>query len=497
MPKKVYKTQRKYACPYCELRDTREKLISHVDKVHVDMIPEGYTASRVVYEAVNKKDHGVCMICHKNVYEWDEKLCRYKNLCDDPRCRETVRSNAVNRMIKVYNKPTLLGDPEHQEKMLAGRKISGKYRFQDGEYREYTGTYEKKCLEFMDLVMNIPSKDIQSPGPVFYYDYNGEKHFWITDIYYIPANLVIEIKDGGSNPNTRSMEDYRAKQVAKEEMITNNGKYNYLRLTNNNFAQLLEILADIKYDMIEPDRGVKIKVNENGGLASSPASSFIPGTMTGAQTSTYVVPVLLDNVGGEVDPDVDGDGDVEFGVWQPALEDRYYVHRKKKKKIVAEDFDMSKHPIMFKYVGEDLPKKIKIFNALIKEKKPLKEDAVCRLFFGHKPMNYDEILFNENFRLIRDNRDALDAISYGVSMYNSINENHDFAKGNIQHKVDDFITIEESPDGYFIRTPYSDTAFPGQPYVRSRLFKSMNEITQNDIECVYEAYNKMVQEGIN
>jgi len=47
------------------------------------------------------------------------------------------------------------------------------------------------------------------------------------------------------------MVDYRAKQEAKEKMITNLGTYNYLRLTDNDFSQLLSILAELKMNAVE------------------------------------------------------------------------------------------------------------------------------------------------------------------------------------------------------------------------------------------------------
>ena len=66
-------------------------------------------------------------------------------------------------MIKVYGKETLLDDIDWQnDKMLANRKISGKYKWSDGTYKTYVGSYEKKFLEFADKVMNIDSKDIMA-----------------------------------------------------------------------------------------------------------------------------------------------------------------------------------------------------------------------------------------------------------------------------------------------------------------------------------------------
>ena len=61
------------------------------------------------------------------------------------------------------------------------------------------------------------------------------------------------------------MPTYREKQIAKETMITNLGKYNYLRLTDNNFEQLLDIIAELKMQMIddtEENRKVIIRIHE-------------------------------------------------------------------------------------------------------------------------------------------------------------------------------------------------------------------------------------------
>lgn len=263
MSKKVYKSTKKYACPFCDEKMTRMDLISHVERKHEALIPENYSPARVVYDSINKTDHGTCMICKKPVYTWNDKICRYNNLCDNPKCREEVRRIALERHIKTYNVPTLLTNPEHQEKMLANRHISGTYKHTDGGKFTYTGKYEKAAIEFMDTVLNIPSKDIQMPGPTLEYNYQGEIHTWITDIYYIPANLIIEVKDGGSNPNNRSMPEYRAKQSAKEVMITELGTFNYLRLTNNDFAQLLECLADIKYENMDQKEAPKVVFHIN------------------------------------------------------------------------------------------------------------------------------------------------------------------------------------------------------------------------------------------
>lgn len=264
-----------YKCPYCSITDIKENLIEHIDTEHDDLIPENFTPARLVFNIVNKKEFGICVVCKKPT-QWCEESCKYERLCTNPKCREQLRINYKNNMLKVYNKITLLGDADHQQKMLANRKISGSYTFTDGGKRTYTGKYEQKTLEFFDKVMNVKSDDIMSPGPVMEYMYEGKKLKWITDILYIPFNLVIEVKDGGANPNNREMPSYREKQVCKETMITSLGTYNYLRLTDNNFEQLIEILAELKYQMLDDsveNKKAIVNINEMSSPGGMPVGA--------------------------------------------------------------------------------------------------------------------------------------------------------------------------------------------------------------------------------
>ena len=76
MSKTKYKTTRRYTCPYCDFKAPRGNLVDHVDKKHRDMLPEGYSAARAVYDHINGKDYGICMLCGKKVYEWNDKIDR-------------------------------------------------------------------------------------------------------------------------------------------------------------------------------------------------------------------------------------------------------------------------------------------------------------------------------------------------------------------------------------------------------------------------------------
>ena len=253
---------RKYNCPFCDYKNISDKLISHIDTNHQDLIPEGYTPSRIVYNIRNKREYGSCMICKKPT-EWNEDNCRYNPFCSKE-CHDKYVKRFEDNMQKKYHKKRLTDDPLQQEKMLANRRISGKYKFKDGGVKTYTGSFERKALEFLDKVMNVKSDELMIPGPIIEYkDDNGVIRNYISDIYWIDLNLLIEVKDGGDNPNNRNMPEYRAKQMAKEKTIINMDKYNYLRLTNNNFAQLLEIIAEIKKSNMENECRKVVRINES------------------------------------------------------------------------------------------------------------------------------------------------------------------------------------------------------------------------------------------
>lgn len=291
---------KKYKCPYCDLRMDKVSLISHIDKKHDEMIPEGYTASRVVFNLVNKKDHGSCIQCRRET-KWDENKLRYDRICERKKCQDDYLKSVHERMMNTHGTVNLLTSKDHREeqqiKMLANRSISGQYKWSDGTFKTYTGSYEKKALEFMDLVLHCKSEDVICPGPVLEYMYDGDSHMYISDIYYAPYNLVIEVKDGGANPNTRDMKTYREKQLAKEEAIIKMKRYNYLRLTDNNFAQLLEAFAMLKLRMIDGsgDGDFYIKINEGAVFGSMPMEPVMQ------EDDVYIVNYGMKNTFGDYD----------------------------------------------------------------------------------------------------------------------------------------------------------------------------------------------------
>ena len=256
-------TERRIACPLCRRKDFKDKLIRHIEKDHEDIIGD-MSAEQFLYDKTHP-DSGKCIVCG-NKTDWNEKTGKYHRLCSNPRCKEEMRAKFKKNMIRVHGKVSLLDDAAHQAKMLANRSISGTYVYSDGTKFTYTGSYEHKAIEFMDKVLHCNSKDIIMPGPVIdYTDQYGNSRQWITDIYYVPYNLIIEVKDGGDNPNNRQMDEYRAKQVSKEAELIKLGEYNYLRLVDNKFVQLMEVLALLKDQEInEPNTDNKvIRINES------------------------------------------------------------------------------------------------------------------------------------------------------------------------------------------------------------------------------------------
>lgn len=253
---------KRYKCPYCETRVERHKMSNHIKDKHIESVPEGYSVDRLAFNILNKKENGNCVIC-KRITEWNEDKKRYERYCSD-KCKHEAARVAKENMKKVYKKEHLLDDVDHQIKMLNSRKISGVYKYSDGTEFNYVGSLEKGALEYFDKVLKIDSCDILTNTPIIKYKLDGKVRNYIPDFYLKPYNLIIEIKDGGTNKNTNpAMVDTRRKTIAKEEAVRELNKYNYLRLTNNDFTQLTLTINTIKNNLNSYDEEINFVHNIN------------------------------------------------------------------------------------------------------------------------------------------------------------------------------------------------------------------------------------------
>lgn len=241
-----------FRCTLCDETQDRfktiEGLCDHLEKEHSDMIPKDFTPLRFAYYLRTGKMEGSCVMCKKPT-DWNESTGKYNRFCNNPKCKEKYREIFKQRMIGKYGKVSLLDDPEQQKKMLANRKISGVYTWTDGGKTNYTGSYELDFLKMLDLLMNYSSKDVMGPSPhIYYYTYQGRKHFYIPDFFIPSLSLEIEIKDGGDNPNQHGKIQAvdKAKEKLKDSVMTSQREFSYVKITNKEYNTFIEFLLELK-----------------------------------------------------------------------------------------------------------------------------------------------------------------------------------------------------------------------------------------------------------
>lgn len=240
----------KKKCPRCgKVFDDKEKLFFHLETKHSKDIINNWTGAKYYYYLTHGTTEGKCYIC-KGKTEFNDKSGKPEFFCKNPKCRETYRKNFENNMKRKYGKTCLLDDPEYQEKkMLANRSITKQYKWSDGSYKTCVGSYEYDFAQFMDVFMDFPSNDVIMPAPMIIdYEYEGVKRFYIPDAYIGSLNLIIEIKDGGNNPNMHHKIQAvdKVKEKLKEEAIRKQGKYNYVKIENKQYGILIETLKMLK-----------------------------------------------------------------------------------------------------------------------------------------------------------------------------------------------------------------------------------------------------------
>ena len=238
--------KRIYKCPDCPMKyDNPNFLYDHVKEVHSKLIPDEWTVKQYVFNRKYKKTRGYCVIDKKST-EWNEDKVRYERYCSD-RCRQIARKRFkknAKRKLGVEDPASL---PEHQLAAIKGRKTSGEYKFADGGKVGYSSSYEKDFLEFLDEEMEFKSADIEQCEIYFEIELDGKTRFHIPD-YYLPSyELLIQIKDGGPNPNmNKFVQQNRIRQQLGDQAIIKDGRYHYAKIVNKDYGEFVNLLQILK-----------------------------------------------------------------------------------------------------------------------------------------------------------------------------------------------------------------------------------------------------------
>jgi hypothetical protein len=209
----------------------------------------GVTAKQVIFNSRNRlpiNTRNRQCVMSKKPTQWNEVAGRYERFHSDVE-REEYRKMFLERMQRVHGKNHLLNDPNQQRAMLANRRISGTYNFQDGTAKTYTGKEELAALEYLDGVLNWPEYDIQCPAPqnIYYKDRNGRDHFYIPDIWIESLNLIIEIK--GEEHNGYRARDIHIEQTKDDVLKTSS--YNYFKVEDRNYEDLLDYITRLRNEL--------------------------------------------------------------------------------------------------------------------------------------------------------------------------------------------------------------------------------------------------------
>lgn len=249
-----------YKCPKCGKIYASLKLWgNHVQKMHPEEIPEGWSIPRYFYFIQTGKSEGKCVICHRPT-SWNDSTWKYNRFCDDPACKAKYREAFSKRMIGKYGKVTLLDDPEHQRKMIMQKKTSGYYDFPDGKVG-YSSSYELDFLKMCDKFLGMYAQDILQPSPhTYYYDYkNSEdkadegRKFYIPDFFIPSLNLEIEIKQNTST-HPKILRVDKVKEAEKDELMASISGINYIKIMDKQYDEFLELVHQLRNSVDAKDK---------------------------------------------------------------------------------------------------------------------------------------------------------------------------------------------------------------------------------------------------
>lgn len=233
-----------FKCPFCSRKYIiKDAVYDHMEKEHHGEL-HNLSAKQIYFNYSNRyaltKGFGKSVISGKPT-KFNEITCRYERFL--PEEKDAYRQLFLRNM-KRAGKEDIMKDMEHQKKMLAARKISGQYKFQDGTEITYTGSYEKKFLEYIDNSLNWPSSDIMGPAPqIFPYKLDdGTEHAHIPDFYISSLNLIVNIKSATN-------QHYRLRDLDTElleDAAIKKSNFNYVKIYDNDFDKFIEVIEAIR-----------------------------------------------------------------------------------------------------------------------------------------------------------------------------------------------------------------------------------------------------------
>ena len=102
--------------------------------------------------------------------------------------------------------------------------------------------------------MNFDPEDLIAPSPhTYYYEYEGEKHFYIPDFFIPSLNLEIEIKEG-TNMHPKNLAVDKVKERLKDEVMKSNiSSFNYLKIVEKDNIKFFKYLELAKEKFVNND----------------------------------------------------------------------------------------------------------------------------------------------------------------------------------------------------------------------------------------------------
>lgn len=249
-----------YKCPFCNKQyRQKQSLYDHMEEIHKEQL-NGLPAAQVFFNYTYNKQYGLCIVCKKNYTKFNLIKERYERICENPECKKKYHDMFVQRMKKRYGNDVYsrMKDPNVQKDMLSKRKISGTYTWSSNNKFKftYTGSYEKEFLEFMDIFLNWSPEDLFAPSPITIpYEYQGKKHFYISDFFIPSLNLIIECK---SFENKHYREREIEIEKIKDNAVIKEG-YNYFKVHDKTYDDFFEYLMKLIQDI----NSGKIKIPNN------------------------------------------------------------------------------------------------------------------------------------------------------------------------------------------------------------------------------------------